>query len=237
MPEKLPDVLSDQEWTDFISTYNHKAPTGLRNAAIFTLMREAGLRVCEVIGLCRRDLHQEKRRDGTPVTALRLRKTKRGNHRNVYLSDRAELLLERWLSQRGKHGLGDAPTVFCTLQGAPLKDSYLRHVAARKGEQAGFAWRMHPCALRHTFATELLDETGNLALVQDALGHRRPETTRVYAKVKNSALMEAMAKQEVKNSPLTTKRNALLVAGFTPEQVEALVAIIVGQDQPIRSGN
>ena len=224
MTNKLPDVMTDQEWTAFIGTFNQKAPTGLRNAAIFTLMREAGLRTCEVIGLQRKDIRQDAL-DGRPVTVLTLKTTKGGKHRNVYLSDRANLLLNLWLTTREKRGLGKVKAVFTTLQGEPVKDSYLREVAARKGAAAGITWRVHPHALRHTFATELLDETGNLALVQDALGHSRPETTRVYAKVKNTTLARAMAKHEA-DDPKAAKVAALVAAGFTQEQAEALVAAL-----------
>jgi site-specific recombinase XerD len=216
--------MTDQEWTDFIGTFNQKAPTGLRNAAIFTLMREAGLRCCEVIGLQVRDIRQDKL-DGRAVTVLVLTTTKGGKHRNVYLSDRANLLLNLWLTAREKRGLGKVKTVFTTLQGAALKDSYLREVAARKGTESGITWRVHPHALRHTFATELLDETGNLALVQDALGHSRPETTRVYAKVKNTTLARAMAKQEPAD-PTAARMAALMAAGFTQAQAEALMVVL-----------
>lgn len=220
--------MTDQEWTTFIGTFNQKALTGLRNAAIFTLMREAGLRTCEVIGLQTRDIRRDAL-DGRPVTVLTLKTTKNGRHRNVYLSDRANLLLNLWLTVRDKRGLGKVKTVFTTLQGQPVKDSYLREVAARKGAEAGITWRVHPHALRHTFATELLDETGNLALVQDALGHSRPETTRVYAKVKNTALARAMAKQNQPSDQREVKVATLVAVGFTQEQAEAIVAALPGK--------
>lgn len=226
MTDKLPNIMTEQEWQAFIGQFNIRAATGLRNAAIFTLMHDAGLRACEVIGLHKRDIRQD-RVDGRAVTALHLKVTKCNKERVVYLSDRADLLLTKWFAIREKRGLATVPTVFVTLQGEPVKDSYLREVAARKGAAAGIGWRVHPHALRHTFATELLDETGNLALVQDALGHSRPETTRVYAKVRNTTLARAMAKQAPAD-PMATKRQALLAAGFTEQQVDAALALLGG---------
>jgi site-specific recombinase XerD len=196
MTDKLPDVMTDSEWRQFIGTFNLKAPTGLRNAALFTLMHDAGLRTCEVIGLKTSDVRTDTV-DGQPVTALRLETTKGGKERMVYLTAAAEDLLTRWLETKKAKGLGRFRQVFTTLKGGPLADAYLRELAARKGEQAGIGWRVHPHALRHTFATDLLEDTGDLALVQDALGHRDPETTRVYAKVRNSRLARAMAKRGV----------------------------------------
>lgn len=229
MTNKLPDVMTEQEWQAFIAQFNTKAPTGLRNAAMFTLMREAGLRSCEAIGLQLKDIRQDKL-DGRAVTVLALKTTKGGKHRNVYLSDRADLLLTLWIAERAKKGLAKVKTVFTTLQGEPVKDSYLREVAARKGAAAGITWRVHPHALRHTFATELLDETGNLALVQDALGHSRPETTRVYAKVKNTTLARAMAKQQPTDRR-ARKVAALVEAGFTQAQAEALLAALPEEEE------
>ena len=88
---------------------------------------------------------------------------------------------------------------------------------------------MHPHALRHTFVTDLLEETGDLALVQDALGHSKPETTRVYAKVRNSRLARAMAGRRPAVDPREAKRQALLAVGFTEAQVEALLAALPEQ--------
>ena len=92
---------------------------------------------------------------------------------------------------------------------------------------------MHPHALRHTFATELLDETENLALVQDALGHADPETTRVYAKIANRRLREAMTgrnrlEQETDAEDLDPETLALAKAlqALDPEQKAALLAVL-----------
>jgi site-specific recombinase XerD len=101
-----------------------------------------------------------------------------------------------WLERKSQLGLGRAKHVFTTLKGEPLEGAYLREVCARKGAAAGITWRLHPHALRHSFAVDLLEHTGNLAMVQDALGHRDPRTTRIYAKVRNSSLARAMARRK-----------------------------------------
>ena len=108
------------------------------------------------------------------------------------MNEDADRLLQAWREKKSELGIGRSKHVFTTLKGAPVKDSYLREVCARKGKEAGIEWRVHPHALRHTFATDLLEDTGDLALVQDALGHSDPETTRIYAKVRNGRLARAM---------------------------------------------
>jgi site-specific recombinase XerD len=195
MTDRLPDVMTDQEWRAFVLTFNRKAPTGLRNAALVTIMHDAGLRSCEVIGLKTSDIREETL-DGRMVTALRLETTKGGKERMAYLTPEADGLLRRWLETRRVRKLAQCKHVFCTLTGEPLAGAYLRELVARKGAEAGIAWRVHPHALRHTFGTDLLERTGDLALVQDALGHSSPETTRVYARVRSSRLARAMVGEE-----------------------------------------
>jgi len=228
MTDKLPDVMTDTEWREFIGTFNLKAPTGLRNAALFVLMHDAGLRTCEVIGLKVADVRADTV-DGQSMTALRLETTKGDRERMVYLTAEADDLLTRWLDAKKAKGLGRFTHVFTTLKGGPLAGAYLRELAARKGAEAGIGWRVHPHALRHTFATDLLEETGDLALVQDALGHRDPETTRVYAKVRNSRLARAMAKRQSPAEPEDPAVDALAAAlrNLPAEQRKALAAALL----------
>lgn len=231
MTDKLPDIMTQQEWQAFIGTFNTKAPTGLRNAALFTLMHEAGLRSCEVIGLMVGDVRQDDL-DGRPVTKLLLL-GKGGKERVAYLSAEANGLLRRWLDARKALGLGRSKRVFTTLKGGLLAGAYLRELAARKGEEAGIGWRIHPHALRHTFATNLLRDTGNLALVQDALGHSDPETTRIYAKTVNSDLARALTRNDQQPEPAPAGPEALAlaakIAAMTPEQRQALTALLAGE--------
>ncbi len=137
MTDRLPDVMTSSEWQAFIGQFNVKAPTGLRNAALFTLMHDAGLRTCEVIGLQTKDIRQIEV-EGRPVTQLALIATKAGKNgkrkqRNVYLSEEADRLLAAWLDKKRDLGLGRSKHVFTTLKGKPLAGSYLRELAARKG--------------------------------------------------------------------------------------------------------
>jgi len=216
--------MTETEWAAFIGTFNEKAPTGLRNKTLFTLMHDAGLRACEIIGLKTADVKAVDV-DGVQLTCLRLQATKGGKHRNVYLTEDADRLLRDWLDVRAARGLGRKKHVFTTLKGGPLADAYLREVAARKGEEAGIDWRIHPHALRHTFATELLEETGDLALVQDALGHSKPETTRVYAKVRNGKLALAMARRKKTD-------NAEQIAALQEQlaKLQAQIAALAGEE-------
>jgi integrase/recombinase XerC len=217
----LPDVMTDTEWQAFIGTFNRRCLTGLRNAAMFTMMHSAGLRTCEVLGLKTADVRRE---DGG--VALDLHVTKGGRQRRVWLDREAVDVLDRWLDARSKAGLGHAKHVFTTTKGGPLASAYLRELAARKGEEAGIGWRVHPHALRHTAATNTLRETGNLALVQDMLGHARPETTRVYAKIANEDLRAAMTREPKPAADPEAVALAAKIVAMSPEQRAALRALL-----------
>jgi site-specific recombinase XerD len=224
--DKLPDVMTESEWRAFVGQFNLRAPTGLRNAALFTLMREAGLRTCEVIGLRSSDVRQDEvdwpAGDGAPTGG-----DQGGKERVAYLNEKADRLLRQWRKRRTALGLGRRRHVFTTLRGAPLDAGYIREVCARKGAAAGIAWRVHPHALRHSFATDLLEDTGDLALVQDALGHSSPDTTRVYAKVRNSRLARAMVGRRPEPEPDADAEDlAARIAKLAPEQREALKALL-----------
>jgi integrase/recombinase XerC len=233
MTVKLPDIMTEAEWTAFIGTFNLRAATSLRNAAIFTLMHDAGLRTCEVVGLKVADVREDEV-NGEPVTCLHLECTKGNKGRVVYLTQQADDLLRRWLEVKQARGLARFRHVFTTLKGAPVASSYLREVAARKGEEAGIGWRVHPHALRHTFATDLLEDTGDLALVQDALGHADPATTRIYAQVRNARLAAAMtrrkpAEEKAEEAPADAEARALAakILALDP-QARAVLADILG---------
>ncbi|MFP3903290.1 MAG: tyrosine-type recombinase/integrase [Armatimonadota bacterium] len=231
MTDTLPDVMTRHEWNAFIGEFNENAPTGLRNKALFTLMHDAGLRVCEVIGLKTPDIKRVEV-DGQEITSLALKETKGGKQRNIYLPENADRLLHDWLEEKSAQGLGRTKWVFCTLKGTQIKSSYLRELAARKGKDAGIDWRVHPHALRHTFATDLLEETGDLALVQDALGHSKPETTRVYAKVKNSRLARAMVNRQDQELKPDVDEETLELAKRLQELPEDQRAALAGLIKP-----
>ncbi|MBI3742367.1 MAG: tyrosine-type recombinase/integrase [Chloroflexi bacterium] len=73
----------------------------------------------------------------------------------------------------------------------PLTTDAVRLVFSELAHAAGIEITMTPHSLRHAFATKLLDATGDLAVVQDMLGHSSPTTTRIYAQVSSKRMREA----------------------------------------------
>jgi site-specific recombinase XerD len=64
-----------------------------------------------------------------------------------------------------------------------VQNTFRKHVAAAGLHRQDGEKKITPHSMRHYFGTKMLDETGDLALVQDLLGHASPQTTRVYTEV------------------------------------------------------
>lgn len=164
----------------------------LRNIAMLEALRASGMRVGELVGLKRDDLDYRNR------TA---RVTGKGDkQRIVYFDDQAWSAIQEYLKARndGEHGraLYQLP-VFArhdrraSGKTLSLTTDTVRQMFAALARDAEIYITMTPHSLRHAFATRILETTGDLAVVQDMLGHSSPATTRIYAKVSNKKMREA----------------------------------------------
>ena len=119
---------------------------------------------------------------------------KGGKQRVVPIGGAAEAALERYLA-RGRPRLaasGRCDRLFVSVRGRPLHPSDVRRALMRALERAGVPQRS-PHALRHTFATHLLEGGADLRSIQDLLGHASVGTTQVYTHVSVRHLRTAHA--------------------------------------------
>jgi site-specific recombinase XerD len=164
----------------------------LRNIAMLQALRASGMRVGELVGLKRDDL------DYRLHTA---RVTGKGNkQRVVYFDDVAWNAIQAYLKARNDGARGRALyqlPLFArhdrrvSNKIVPLTTDTVRMVFNSLARAANIEIVMTPHSLRHAFATKVLEATGDLAVVQDMLGHSSPVTTRIYAKVSNKKMREA----------------------------------------------
>jgi integrase/recombinase XerC len=89
-------------------------------------------------------------------------------------------LVQRWLLARAKLNPSRTAPVFCTLDGSPINQSYIRHLLPRLGKKAGIEKRLHAHALRHLMAIELEREGATLSTIRDLLGHSSAAVTDRY---------------------------------------------------------
>nr|BDD44566.1 tyrosine recombinase XerC [bacterium] len=184
---KPPVYITDQEESDLLRCLrdNRTKAHALRDTAIIHLLLDTGIRVGELVGLNLDDV------DGKH---LRVRRAKGGSPIAKFLPARTRKAIETFVRKERprleKAGSSDA--LFLNQQGTRLHSRAVQLLVPVWIERAGITKTVTPHTLRHTFATSLLNKTGNLLLVQKALGHRNVTTTQVYAHVADSVLEQAV---------------------------------------------
>ncbi len=180
MPKKLPKVISKDEAQALLAQSNTGCPTGLRNRVALELMYRAGLRVSEVTKLKPGDIRWQS-------GEVEIHNGKGGRERVVPVDSDTMQWLERWQQQRPRK----AGRFFTTLQGKPVSIRYLQAMVDRCAEKAGLEReRVSPHVLRHSYATEKLDEGFTIREVQELLGHSNVATTQIYTHVNPGSLRE-----------------------------------------------
>jgi integrase/recombinase XerD len=166
------EPLSPGEVTAILGKCSRRAPTGVRNRAMLTLLYRSGLRVSEVLALRPSDVDVGRH-------SIRLLDTKSGKPQTRGFHPSAEDALARWLDVRRSLGFRNG-RLFCTLQGTPLSDDYVRNMLRRLAAKAGVEKRVHPHGLRHTFAVELEQAGTPATVISKLLGHSSVAVTARY---------------------------------------------------------
>lgn len=174
----LPRVLAVDEASQLAEAPVGEGWRGARNAAILEVMYGAGLRVSEVRGLDVADLDLVE-------GVVRVRAGKGRKDRVSPLGDLAVEAVQRWLAERGSH----AGAVFVNPSGGRLTTRALYDVVRQSAVANGQAG-VHPHALRHSFATHLLQGGADIRSIQEMLGHASLSTTQRYAQVELHELMK-----------------------------------------------
>lgn len=165
-------ILDSYEQLALLKQPNPRAPTGLRNLCIISLMLKIGLRVNEAVNLKDSDIDWEE-------GLVKIEGSGAAKERTLYLDKPEISLLKKWYDQKPS----DCDFFFCTLDGSKLQDRYIREMIKRLAKKAGLEKDVYPHLLRYTFAVEFIRETGDLAMLQEALGHRDTAATQNYAKL------------------------------------------------------
>ena len=108
-----------------------------------------------------------------------------GRERLLLLNDEIVRALEAWLAdgrpKLAKPGSGDH--LLMSYRGRPLERSWLFGIVRRRAVRAGISRKLSPHMLRHSFASHLLQSSGDLRAVQEMLGHADLSTTQIYTHV------------------------------------------------------
>lgn len=167
-PRKLPQVLDVDEAVQLVELPTD-APLGLRDRAILELFYSSGLRLSELCALRWRDLALA---DGL-VTVL----GKGSKQRTVPVGSHAAKALEAWRTE--SNGQPDG-AVFPGRGGGPISPRAVQIRLRQLAQRQGLFKRVHPHLLRHSFASHVLESSGDLRGVQELLGHADIATTQIY---------------------------------------------------------
>ncbi|MDD5388973.1 MAG: tyrosine-type recombinase/integrase [Gallionellaceae bacterium] len=154
----------------------------IRDQAMFELMYSSGLRRAELIGL---HLDSVDLREGE-VRVI----GKGGRTRIVPVGKKAVAATQHWLARRSELA-PDTSALFVGIRGDRIGASALRLALNRLAEKRGVMARVHPHALRHSFASHMLQSSGNLRAVQEMLGHSSVSTTQIYTHLDMTHLRRA----------------------------------------------
>jgi len=203
--KRLPKTLSVDQTSQLFQGATHNALES-RDRAMFELMYSSGLRLSELASMNQVDLDLG---DGLVRVVGKGAKV-----RVVPVGRMAQQALKNWLGYRKSLVAGDEIAVFVGQTGHRLSGRAIQLRLNRLAQKQGLDGTLHPHVLRHSFATHLLESSGDLRAVQELLGHADISTTQIYthldfqhlAKVYDSAHPRAKRKNEPKEGATAVGR-------------------------------
>lgn len=170
-PKSLPQALSPEQACRLVEI-GDDAFLAVRDRAMFELFYSSGLRLAELVGL---DLNGLDMRDATVTVTGKGSKT-----RIVPVGSKALEAVREWLVRRTEIAVKDEAAIFLNARGQRLTPRAVQYRIKHWALRQGVAGNVHPHTLRHSFATHVLQSSGDLRAVQEMLGHANISTTQVY---------------------------------------------------------
>jgi len=188
LPKRLPRTLSIQPLVTSLELLSGEDPASLRDRALLELAYSSGLRLSELVGLNRGDVDH-------PGRLLRVRGKGR-RERIVPVGETALRALDRYraAAELGRRCGTVHDPLFVNSRGTRLSGRTVQRVVRSRLAEAAGGLGVTPHALRHSFASHLLDRGADLRAIQELLGHRSLASTQVYTHVSRSHLRKAYAR-------------------------------------------
>ena len=187
-PHHLPDVLTDDEVTAIQQTFDRSLPEGERNYVIVEVLYGCGLRVSELVHLKLSNIYVEEQY---------LQVIGKGDkERWVPINERALSLMLSYIHNVRSHvdvKAGEEKIVFLNRRGHRLTRQMVFIMLRDAVAAAGIKKKVSPHSLRHSFATELVENGADLRAVQEMLGHESISTTEIYTHLTRDTLRNTIA--------------------------------------------
>ena len=170
--KRLPKTMSIEQIAGLLRRVDESNPLLMRDLAMIELTYSSGLRLSELIGV---------RLEDVDLDVGQLRVVGKGSkQRDLPIGRLAREALKRWLSRREDLIREKTPFLFVGRHGRRLSTRAVQLRWRQLGIRCGLDQALHPHMLRHSFATHLLESSGDLRAVQELLGHADIGTTQVY---------------------------------------------------------
>lgn len=179
----LPKALGADDAVHLVAHHGSDQPTALANRAMFELLYSSGLRVSELVALDLRDFSDASYTSLAWVDSSQgeVHVTGKGNkQRIVPVGKPALAALQDWLAVRGSLVKLELRALFLNERGARMSVRSVQLRLKAHAQTMGIPSDVHPHVLRHSFATHVLQSSGDLRAVQEMLGHSSIAATQVY---------------------------------------------------------
>ena len=184
----LPDVLSDEDITKIQATFDLSFPDQFRNNVIIEVLYGCGLRVSELVSLKMSNIYADEQM---------LQVIGKGDkERWVPINPCALEMMDMYIhTVRSHYNIkpGEEKYVFINRLGRHLSRNYIFMFLQQAVRDAGLNKHVSPHSLRHSFATELVENGADLRAVQEMLGHESISTTEIYTHLTRDALRNTIS--------------------------------------------
>ncbi len=181
--KSLPKALGADDAVRLVSHVPGAEPTPCANRAMFELLYSSGLRVSELVGLDVADIQEDtfSSQGWVDIAQAEVHVTGKGNKQRIVPVGKAalEALLD-WLKVRPALVRADPHPLFLTGRGTRMSARLVQLRLKAHAQTIGIPADVHPHVLRHSFASHVLQSSGDLRAVQEMLGHSSIAATQVY---------------------------------------------------------
>lgn len=183
LEKRLPKVLYTKDLETLLNTPDCNTPLGQRNCVILEMFYSTGIRVSELVNLKLSDIHFLDKR----IKILGKGSKERYVLYGSVLEKKLNLYLQNGYQELNKN---KSDFIFLNKNGTPLTTRGVETILDQVLKKSGLNYHISPHVLRHTFATDMLNNGADLKIVQELLGHENLATTQIYTHVSNERLRQ-----------------------------------------------
>lgn len=183
LDKRLPKVLYTKDLEILLNTPDCNTPLGQRNCVILEMFYSTGIRVSELVNLKVSDIHFHDKR----IKILGKGSKERYVLYGSVLEKKLNLYLQNGYQELNKN---KSDFIFLNKNGNPLTTRGVETILDQVLKKSGLNYHISPHVLRHTFATDMLNNGADLKIVQELLGHENLATTQIYTHVSNERLRQ-----------------------------------------------